>query len=228
MNQGNPRAGGHDGDNGAFHDGGLLLLFPTRTVGLFLAFQSQEVPTDANGGPAPGAQSLADLLGKGGGGATTGQAYLERALINPVGSDGGHEVVVVGNLGTGPLDLAGWKLRDTNGHTTTLSGTVEGGGSLLVHLDGRGAQLGNNGGNLLLLDKTGGQVHAVTYAAADAATEDRFVRLPLSRPGAAADADAGVASIAGTQALGGGQGHGHAHDPRHRRRTACPPARPSG
>jgi hypothetical protein len=177
MNQGNPRAGGHDGDNGAFHDGGLLLLFPNRTVGLFLAFQSQEVPTDGNGNPAPNARSLADILGQPGGGtATTGAVYLERALINPLGSDGGHEVVVVGNLTTATLDLGGWQLRDTNARSTALSGTIEPGASMLVDLDGQGVQLGNNGGNLLLIDKAGSQVHAVTYAAADAADEDRFVR----------------------------------------------------
>ena len=34
-------------DNGVFHDGGLLLAFPDRVLGLFLAFQTQRIPTDA-------------------------------------------------------------------------------------------------------------------------------------------------------------------------------------
>jgi uncharacterized protein YukJ len=48
MNQGNPRAGGHAGDNGVWHDGGLLFWFPgaDRWVAVFLAFQSQSWHTD--------------------------------------------------------------------------------------------------------------------------------------------------------------------------------------
>src|SRR5262245_57268542 len=48
MNQGNPRSGGHAGDNGVWHDGGLLFRFPgaDRWVAVFLAFQSQSWHTD--------------------------------------------------------------------------------------------------------------------------------------------------------------------------------------
>ena len=53
MNQGN--VGDFEDDNGVFHDGGLILKFPDRFMGLFLAFQSQRVPTDAAGAAAPGA-----------------------------------------------------------------------------------------------------------------------------------------------------------------------------
>ena len=60
MNQGN--VGDHAGDNGVFHDGGLLLAFPDRVVGLFLAFQSQRVPTDAAGDAAPAAIPLSQLI----------------------------------------------------------------------------------------------------------------------------------------------------------------------
>src|SRR6478752_5459497 len=80
MNQGN--VGAHAGDNGTFHDGGLLLAFPDRLVGLFLAFQSQRVPTDAVGDASPAATPLSQLVA----GHpppvvdATGQAYLERAL----------------------------------------------------------------------------------------------------------------------------------------------------
>ena len=57
MNQGNPRAGGHAGDNGVWHDGGLLLWFPKadRWVAMFLAFQSQSWHTDdRTGNPIDG------------------------------------------------------------------------------------------------------------------------------------------------------------------------------
>src|SRR5882672_5457394 len=61
MNQGN--VGQHAGDNGPFHDGGLLLSFPDRVMGVFLAFQTQRVPTDAAGAAAaPGAQPLSRII----------------------------------------------------------------------------------------------------------------------------------------------------------------------
>jgi uncharacterized protein YukJ len=61
MNQGN--VGAHAHDNGPFHDGGLLLSFPDRIMGLFLAFQTQRVPTDAaRGGGTRRAAAVADHL----------------------------------------------------------------------------------------------------------------------------------------------------------------------
>ncbi len=191
LNQGNRRGSGHAGDNGPFHDGGLLLAFPDRTVGLFLAFQSQAVPTDSNGDPAPGSRLIRDLLGRHIPPPTPpaapvpservaavrpGTVYLERALINPAGGDLGRETVVLGNLATTAVDLAGWSLQDTTGRTTPLTGTIAAGASLIVELDGAGVQQGNKRGNLLLLDEQGQQVDAVTYSTEDARTEDRYVR----------------------------------------------------
>ncbi|MFN3007665.1 DUF2278 family protein [Mycolicibacterium wolinskyi] len=177
MNQGN--VGTHAGDNGAFHDGGLLLAFPDRIVGLFLAFQTQRVPTDAAGAAAPGAQPLSRLI--------TGQpgvptpaaaapAYLERALINPAGADPGAESIVIGSFATTATPLHGWRIVDRNGRETKLDVTLVGGTSAVVVLDGTGVQLGNSGGNLLLVDDQGNQVDSVTYSAADAASVDRYVR----------------------------------------------------
>jgi len=57
LNQGN--VGAHSQDNGALHDGGLLLAFPDRYLGLFLGFQTQRIPTDAAGNAAPGASAIA-------------------------------------------------------------------------------------------------------------------------------------------------------------------------
>src|SRR5262245_19112176 len=61
MNQGN--VGAHSGDNGTFHDGGIILAFPDRFLGLFLAFQTQRIPTDNAGLAASGARPLGQLLG---------------------------------------------------------------------------------------------------------------------------------------------------------------------
>jgi uncharacterized protein YukJ len=180
MNQGN--VGAHSGDNGPFHDGGLLLAFPDRVLGLLLGFQTQRVPTDANGDPASAATPLSGLIGgvapqpPGQPVLSTSDAYLERALLNPTGADPGHEVVVIGSLATTTLSLHGWRLVDRNGRVTTFDTTIGAGDSSPLTLDGSGVQLGNKGGNLILQDAHGNQVDTVTYSAADADREDRFVR----------------------------------------------------
>ena len=176
MNQGN--VGQHAGDNGIFHDGGLILAFPDRLMGLFLAFQSQRVSTDAAGDAAPGSLTIEQVLRR-----TPSQPpsmvstiYIERALVNPRGADPGLETVVLGNLATTPRTLSHWRLVDKNGRVTPIDATVLPGASLIVALDGTGVQLGNNGGNLILQDETKAQVDVVTYTAQDAASDNRYVR----------------------------------------------------
>jgi uncharacterized protein YukJ len=179
LNQGN--TGSHAGDNGAMHDGGLILAHPDRFVGVCLAFQTQRVPTTETGAPGPAARPIGELIHgtteppEPGGG--PGDVYLERALLNPAGDDAGQEVVVLGNLAGSPVPLKGWQLVDRNRRSTSLDAvTIDPGASVLITLDGAGAQLGNRGGNLVLLDAAGQQVDAVVYGAEDAAAEGRFVR----------------------------------------------------
>ncbi len=175
LNQGN--VGAHAGDNGAYQDGGMILAFPDRYLGLFLGFQSQRIPTDAAGNAAPGAVSIEQILG----GPvvtppTTSTVYLERALVNPRGPDAGAELVVLGSLATAPQTLVNWRIVDKNGRTTPVNVTLGPGQSVPIPLDGQGVQLGNQGGNVILQDQHGVQVDVVTYTAADAATADRYVR----------------------------------------------------
>ena len=93
-----------------FHDGGLVLAFPDRYLGLFLGFQTQQIPTDAAGNAAAGATTIAQIL-SGGQIPPTGPAavYIERALINPTGADQGREVVVIGSLATSAQTLTNWR-----------------------------------------------------------------------------------------------------------------------
>jgi uncharacterized protein YukJ len=178
LNQGNVDS--HTDDNGAYHDGGLVLAFPDRYVGLFLGFQSQRVPTDAAGNAAPGAVPIGRILA--GSPVPTpvpaigSFVYIERALLNPSGADPGREVVVLSSLATTPQKLANWRLVDKNGRVTPIDLTIGPGQSVLLTLDGNGVQLGNNGGTVRLLDDGNGQVDVVTYTGADAATDDRYVR----------------------------------------------------
>jgi uncharacterized protein YukJ len=189
LNQGN--IGAHAADNGAYQDGGLLLVHPDRVIGLFLGFQTQRVPTDETGRPTSSATAIADLIA-GAAPAPTPEptptpgppspligaaVYLERALINPAGSDPGLEVVVLGNLATSATALDDWVLEDKNGRTTTIAGvTAAAGTSVAILLDGTGVQLGNKGGNLILRSPDGQQVDVVVYTADDARPDDRYVR----------------------------------------------------
>jgi uncharacterized protein YukJ len=178
-NQGN--TGRHAGDNGTLQDGGLILAHPDRHVGLFLAFQTQRIPTTESGAAAPQSRSVAELIHGGAPAspvpAATGPVYLERALLNPAGDDAGKEAVVLGNLANAAIPLDGWRLVDKNQRVTVIAGrTLDPGGSALITLDGTGAQLSNTGGNLVLLDPAGRQADAVVFTAADTTIEERFVR----------------------------------------------------
>jgi uncharacterized protein YukJ len=185
MNQGNASPGRFAKDNGVFQDGGLILQFGSRSVGLFLRFATQWLPTDnttghrlpeaepipAGGSPAPG--------GDGGGPTpvTHPIVYIERALVNPVGDDAGKEVVVIGNTTTASVDLTGWSIVDKNNKAEALHGVlVPAGASRLVVLSGSGAQLGNKGGTIILKNPAGAQVHAVSYSKEDAGQDDRYIR----------------------------------------------------
>ena len=176
MNQGN--VGRHAGDNGVFHDGGIILKFPDRFLGLFLGFQTQHVPTDAAGNAAPGSATIAQLISGGPEPPTTvtGTVYLAHALINPTGADPGKEIVVLASLSTTTQTLGNWRLVDKNGRVTPINTTIASGSFVSVVLDGNGVQLGNQGGNLILQDHNSAQVDAVTYTGEDALPDDRFVR----------------------------------------------------
>jgi uncharacterized protein YukJ len=185
MNQGNPKPGPFASDNGVFQDGGLILKFPTRYVGLFLRFQTQWLPTDnATGDRLPGAQPIlpggsSPTDGIPGGPSTISHpiVYIERALINPVGDDPGKEVVVIGNTTTSSVNLTGWSIVDKNNKAEVLSGVLlPAGESRTVVLSGHAAQLGNKGGTIRLKNPAGDQVHAVSYSPADAKEEDRYIR----------------------------------------------------
>jgi hypothetical protein len=198
LNQGN--VGRHAEDNGVFHDGGLILAFPDRYIGLFLAFQNQRIPTDAAGNAAAGSVPLSQILAAGPPAPVPvptpvpapaptplpapvpvpsplrSTVYIERALINPSGADPGREIVVLSSLSTKAQTLANWRLIDKNGRSTPLNLTIGPGQSALVTLDGTGVQLGNNGGTVTLHDSQSVQVDVVTYTAADAGSDDRFIR----------------------------------------------------
>jgi hypothetical protein len=183
MNQGNPNPGSFAKDNGVFQDGGLILSFPNRFVGLFFRFKTQLLPTNnSTGHPSPGAQEIPPGGVPLNGGVPTAPAanpfvYIERALINPVGNDPGKEVVVIGNTTTSSVNLAGWSLVDKNNNAEVLANVLlPPGESRAVGLSGNGVQLSNKGGTIRLRNPAGDQVHAVSYSQDDASKEDRYIR----------------------------------------------------
>ena len=62
LNQGNPKDGGHAKENGPSHDGAVIIERGGVFTALFTAFQTQWLPTDAAGNPAPGATALPDYI----------------------------------------------------------------------------------------------------------------------------------------------------------------------
>jgi uncharacterized protein YukJ len=185
MNQGNANPGSFAQDNGVFQDGGLILMFPTRYVGLLLRFQTQWLPTDnTTGDRLPGAQPIPPGSSPVDGGVPGGPStvsypivYIERALINPAGDDPGQEVVVIGNTTTAAVDLTGWSIVDKNNHAEILAGVLlPAGESRLIVLSGNGAQLGNKGGTIQLKNPAGDQIHSVSYSKEDAQQGERYIR----------------------------------------------------
>ncbi|WP_210584566.1 DUF2278 family protein [Streptomyces sp. GESEQ-35] len=170
MNQGNSRR--FRGDDGVWQDGGILIHFPgesaeqSRWVGIFLAFQSQAWHTDDSTGhalegadgtrPEPGGQRVRVLA----------------ALVNPKGPAPEAETVTLINASPDPVDLSGWRITDRIGHGTPVpSGQLAPGACLSVALTADGARLGNNGGEINLLDAAGLKVHGVSYTREQAGRE---------------------------------------------------------
>jgi uncharacterized protein YukJ len=185
MNQGNANPGSFAQDNGVFQDGGLILMFPTRYVGLLLRFQTQWLPTDnTTGDRLPGAQPIPPGSSPMDGGVPGGPSpvsypivYIERALINPAGDDPGQEVVVIGNTTNATVDLTGWRIVDKNNHAEILEGVLlPAGESRLIVLSGNGAQLGNKGGTIQLKNPAGDLIHSVSYSKEDAQQGERYIR----------------------------------------------------
>jgi len=102
--------------------------------------------------------------------------YIERALVNPAGDDVGKEAVVLGNATTEVVNISGWRIVDKNDKFETLQGALAPGESLRVLLTGNGAQLGNNGGTISLVNPTGTRVHSVSYAKDDIGKQSRYIR----------------------------------------------------
>ncbi|MER7184606.1 DUF2278 family protein [Streptomyces hyaluromycini] len=173
MNQGN--SGRFTSDDGVWQDGGLLIRFPgdgqaaERWVGIFLAFQSQAWHTDdATGHTLPGVDTSRPAPGD-------RPVRIVAALVNPVGPAPEAETVTLLNASSAPVDLTGWRLLDRIGQASPVpAGPLAAGAALAVPLSD-GAQLGNHGGEISLLDAAGLKADGVSYTAEQATREGWWV-----------------------------------------------------
>lgn len=193
MNQGS--AGRFAKYNGVWQDGGLIIEDPNlnRHIALFLAFGSQAIHTDEDGGDAlPGSATIADLL--------TAPGSLEPmqpsappkivedrrvaiigALVNPVGGENQHgaegrpELVYLLNRSASGLSLGGWSLLNRGEEAHVLASDT-----WLAPGEARGVAMGaaplsNKGGLITLLDANGLKVDGVSYTRDQARHEGRII-----------------------------------------------------
>ncbi len=189
MNQGNsPR---FKGDDGVWQDGALFIHFPEirsgsddvvfgeQWVGVFLAFQSQVWHTDDISGHAlpgfqPGLPGTSTTLP--GGAEGDGRIRIVAALVNPAGHDVGLEAVTIINTTPDAIDLDSWSIADKHKQKTQLGNlSIAAGEAKLLTLSGDGAQLGNKGGIITLLDSAGVKVDGVSYTREQAAAQGRTI-----------------------------------------------------
>jgi uncharacterized protein YukJ len=170
MNQGNSSR--FAGDDGVWQDGGLLLRFPERWVGIFLAFQSQAWHTDDTTGHAIAAPeptptptpTPTPVVGE-------PAVRILAALVNPAGGSPEHETVLLLNASPQQIDVTGWRLADRMKATCALpSVRLDAGAALNVPVT-NGMALGNKGGSITLLDRAGLKVSGVAYTAEQAQRE---------------------------------------------------------
>ena len=170
MNQGNPRSGGHAGDNGVSHDGGLLFWFPgpDRWVAAFLAFQSQSWHTDDHtGNPVEGRTGAEPPR-------FDERSRRLRAVEQPhraldivavrVAPTLRSPAVLLLNTTDQDVGLAGWSLATAREVRQTLAGAVRAGQTLAI--DVPETFFDAAGGVVTLLDASDLKVAGATYPAA--------------------------------------------------------------
>lgn len=168
MNQGNPRSGGHAGDNGVWQDGGLLLWFPgaDRWVAVFLAFQSQSWHTDDRTGNPIGGRTGAEAAMFDEHSRRLPAAEQIRPAIGLVAvrvAEGPRTPAALLLLNTTDqdVDLAGWSLATSLDTRQSLAGALR--ASQTVAVDVAQTFFDPSGGVVTLLDASGLKIAGAIY-----------------------------------------------------------------
>lgn len=180
MNQGDA-----DNPNGKYQDGALFIEFASgETAGLFIKFQNQAWHTnEETGDPLIDAPNNPPIEPPPGGTIepwdvvpSDSPYHLARivgALVNPRGDDAGAESVTLFNTSDKDLKLDGWKILDRNDRAEALDGVLRLAEARTFKLTGKGAQLGNQGGTITVLDQRGLKVDGVAYTKVDATPQGK-------------------------------------------------------
>jgi uncharacterized protein YukJ len=168
MNQGNPHSGGHAGDNGVWHDGGLLFWFPGayRWVAVFLAFQSQSWHTDdRSGNPIEGRTgaeaALFDRQSRRLPAAEQIHPAIDLVAVRVTETPRKPPAILLLNMTDQDVSLAGWSLATSPDNRQSISGAIAASQSLAVDMPK--AFFEPNGGVVTLLDQAGLKVASAIY-----------------------------------------------------------------
>lgn len=102
-------------------------------------------------------------------GTQAAQVRIVALLPNPDGDEGQNEEVTLKNLGSQPISLSGWKLRDLAGRKWSLDGlgTLQPGQEKTIKRSGQPMALNNGGDTVDLIHPNGSVMQTVTYSAVD-------------------------------------------------------------
>jgi uncharacterized protein YukJ len=168
MNQGNPRSGGHAGDNGVWHDGGLLFWFPRadRWVAVFLAFQSQSWHTDdRTGHPIEGTTgaeaALFDVQSRRLPAAEQMDPAIDLVAVRVTETPRTPPAILLLNTTDQDVSLAEWSLARSPENSQSLAGAVR--ASQPLAIDVSKTFFDPDGGVVTLVDAAGLKVTSAIY-----------------------------------------------------------------
>lgn len=100
---------------------------------------------------------------------TTVAVHIDSILPNPNGDDFQNEEATIHNVGSQPLSLVGWRLRDRTGSTWSLDslGTLAPNQALTIRRRGQAMSMNNSGDETIeLVSPTAGVVDEISYSGA--------------------------------------------------------------
>ncbi|KAL4871443.1 hypothetical protein BDV12DRAFT_164288 [Aspergillus spectabilis] len=162
MNQGNSRQ--FRGDDGVFQDGGLIFHFKASEewLGIFLAFASQAVHTDAQSGHAISGVSWSDILRPD---IVEESVVIQEACVNPPGPGTRRKSVTLSNRTNRPVPLDSWSIRNQAGDVQMLPHDAALKPQTNQPFEVPSCRLSDHGDTILLLNEHGLRVDGVSYNA---------------------------------------------------------------
>jgi len=94
---------------------------------------------------------------------------ISRLLPNPAGNESLNEEATIKNVGSAPVDLTGFTLRDLTKKTWKLDslGTLNAGEAKTIKRNGQAVGMNNRGDTIELVAKDGSVIDSITYGKVD-------------------------------------------------------------